>query len=769
MKTYFNVEYIQQIAVATLDAPGTGVNLVNQPMLEELDELLDDLDRRCVSADPRIRPRGLVIVSGKEDGFLAGADLQMLREFQNEGGVAAYKAAQEGKRVFSKLRKLPIPTVAAIHGSCLGGGAELALACKYRVGAFNPEPATIPPAKIGFPEINLQLIPGLGGTVRLPGLVGLTAALDLVLTGRTLETSKAWEIGLIDELAPGEEIIEAALRICLEENPRRFYRKNSGFSLSLKATHLANSTKAGRKLILSQARKRVRKETGGKYPAPIAALDVMERLETMSEEQALEYESYRFGQLVNSNSSRYFLDFFSGQRRAKSLTQRPSNDAEESTSQSQMRAPGTWCPPTEIRTVGIVGSGFMGTGIAQLAAYSGLKVIIKGRRESQLAEALAGIEKLFQSLVAKRKISEKQARAYLSDISLTTDYDALKECDLIIEAIAESMEAKQKLIADLDRAMGGKPYIFASNTSALSIGEMASVAINPESVVGLHFFSPVYKMKLVEVIGCTGTSLDALRLAVDFVEGIKRVPVLVKDSPGFLVNRILAPYMLEAMRLVQEGISPLLIDRAMTELGMPVGPLTLIDEVGIDIAAHVVETLRNAFGDRMQPPSFLPLLVEGGIIGRKAGLGIYLYDGKNGRRLRDKKTKQYQVNPTVLVLSGCLELKMSKGQIQDRLLGVMINESARCMREGIVSSPAELDLAMVFGTGFPAYTGGPLRYADSIGASTLCQTLRRMELSAGANYKPCDLLESMCQQNWRRFLPDSISHNFRADRFYVSQ
>ncbi len=683
------------LATVTIDVPDSKVNVLSEPVMIQLQTILDSL-----IADKNVK--GLVFASGKPDSFIAGADVQAIKQLQKEPSIKAYEASRLGKMIYEKIEKLPYATVAAINGICLGGGTELTLACKYRVAS------TASAFKIGLPEVQLGVIPGWGGTVRLPKLIGMRLALDLILSGRTVSAKKAWQMRVVDECAEPDKLMQCAEEIALGRAPRRF-------SKSIKdviGDFLLESNPIGRWILHDIAYKGMMRETKGKYPAPAEALKLLFKNKTRGEGESYEAESQVFARMTVTEVSRNLVGIFFAQTESKKMPMKLNGQQ-------------------KIKTVGVLGAGVMGAGIAQAAAYSGYQVVLKDVEQKFIDNGMNNIKKLFDGLETKHKISSADRDKMEASIKPTVDYEQLKDCDLVIEAVLEDMKVKQDALAAVER-VNNKPFIFATNTSSLSVNTLAKAAKKADRVVGLHFFNPVHKMPLVEIIKGNATTDEAVALTKDFALKLGKTTVTSADAPGFIVNRILIPYLREAVLLLQEGVPAESIDKAMKSFGMPMGPITLMDEVGLDVGAKVIHVLHQALGERMAPPALMAGLDALKILGKKGGKGFYLYD---------ENKKQAGFNPDVQALVKAEPNVKMPNVIQDRLVLIMVNEAARCLEEGVTAEPSQLDLAMIFGTGFPPYRGGIIRYADSIGTELVCEKLVFLSQVAGENYVPCKLLK----------------------------
>jgi 3-hydroxyacyl-CoA dehydrogenase / enoyl-CoA hydratase / 3-hydroxybutyryl-CoA epimerase len=698
------------VALVTLDLPDSKMNLLGESVMRELNDVLDQ-----VAGDSSVK--GLVFISGKDDNFVAGADVKEIKALQNQPSIKAYEAAKMGKMILAKIEALPINTVAAINGICLGGGTELSLACKFRIATNSSK------TKIGLPEIQLGFLPGWGGCIRLPRLIGIQEALKIITTGGQVDANKAWTLGLVDEIVAPAELAARAEQVALSGQVKRGKRAKSFKDSALEDTGL------GRKLLASQALPLVKSKSKG-FLAPFEAAKVIINSYNQTLEEAYEAESQAFGRLAVTTVSKNLVGIWAASTDSK-------------------RMPEGFAPSIKVKKVGVLGAGVMGAGIAQAAAHAGYDVVLKDIKPEFVEKGMATIKGLFDGLVEKGKYTRAEADAKMAAIKGTTDFADLSDCDLVVEAVVEIMKVKQEVLAELERVIS-KPFIFATNTSSLSVTTMGINARHPESVLGLHFFNPVHKMPLVEVVKTDKTSEEAAALARGFAMKLGKTVVTTSDAPGFVVNRILAPYLREAILLMQEGVPLEDIEKAMKDFGMPMGPLELLDEVGLDISEKVIHVLHEALGDRMSPPAIMEAINALKIVGRKGGKGIYVYDAAGGRRKsyiekvgkgwRKKKIKKYVFNPDVVAAIKAPRNPKTAGEIRDRLVLAMVNEAARVMEEHIVSDPSQLDLAMIYGTGFPPFTGGLLRYADQTGLKNAAQKLTFLSQVSGANYAPANLL-----------------------------
>ncbi|MFP4624886.1 MAG: 3-hydroxyacyl-CoA dehydrogenase NAD-binding domain-containing protein, partial [Gemmatimonadota bacterium] len=657
------------VASLVFDDPEKKVNILTTAVMERLDALLAELEGSAAEG----RVRALVVRSGKDGSFIAGADVTEIAGI-TDPEEGRRKTAQ-GQAVFERLHRLPVPTVAAVDGTCLGGGTELILACDVRIGSDRPE------TRIGLPEVKLGILPGFGGTTRLPRLIGLIAASDIILAGKAVDGRKAHRIGLIHErMHPG----------VLEERARQIARELAdGEAPPARARpgllpRLMEATPPGRSVILKQARKQVMKQTKGHYPAPLKAIDVMKRSAGKPLETALSIEAAALGELIVTPESKSLIHVYHLMEAAKKA--------------------GPDTPGRPVRRVAVLGAGIMGGGIAQLLAYKGIAVRLKDIAPDALSTGLRHARSMFDKLVRRRKLKPREAADAMTAIAPSLDYAGFGTVDLVIEAVVERMEVKKSVLRETEAA-ARDDAVLTTNTSSLSISEMAAALDRPENFAGMHFFNPVHRMPLVEIIRGRASSDEAIATVVGLVRTLGKTPVIVNDGPGFLVNRVLTPYLNEAGFLLADGATIAEVDGALLDFGMPMGPLRLLDEVGLDIARHAGATMHDAFGERMAPCPALVALEDTDRLGRKNGRGFYVYeDGK-------QKHPDPSVYDDLAAVLGSERHALPPREIVDRCVLPMINEAARTLEEGIARSPGDVDLAMVTGTGFPPFRGGLLRHA----------------------------------------------------------
>ena len=705
--TAFTVSVADGVARLVLDLPGEPVNKITRAVRDELDGVLTTLGQD-------VAVRAVVLLSGKSDTFIAGADIDEFVALRSR--EEAYAFVRAGQALIDRIPVLGKPVVAAIHGTCLGGGLEAALACTYRV-ATEHEKTTL-----GLPEVQLGIIPAAGGCQRLPRLVGLQTALDIILAGKVLPARHAFRRGIVDELvhpAILERVaVDAALRLAGGWRPTRPTGGLKGL--------LLDGNPAGRALVLSLARKQVLRRTGGHYPAPFDALDAIEHGLRHGTDAGLEREARLFADLAVGEVSRTLVGIFF----ATTALKKDFGGAEG-------------VAPRAIGRLGILGAGFMGSGIGGTAvAQAGVDVRFRDTGLVAVAKGLRGARRIVDDRLKRQRITKYEHRRVTGLLSGGTEWSGFRRADLVIEAVFEDLAVKHGVFRDLEAQVGDE-CILASNTSTIPIARIATVLRRPERMLGMHFFSPVEKMPLLEVIVTTQTAPWVTATAVHFGRRLGKTVVVVRDEPGFWVNRILAPYLNEAGRLVTEGVAIEEIDECMKRYGFPVGPITLLDEVGLDVGLKSSHVLHEAFGERMAPVGGLETLVRMGRLGRKSGRGFYRYDG--GRRRG--------VDPSARELLGVTGPSPA-AEIEDRLVYAMLNEAVLALEAGVVRSPRDGDVAAIFGIGFPPFRGGPLRTIDRLGATRVVERLRRLASHYGPRYTPAPLLVRQAEQG-SRFYPNS--------------
>lgn len=690
-QTAFNLSIDEQnIAWLAIDVPGEKMNTLQAAFAQEMEAIFAQL------AEKKASLKGLIVHSLKPDNFIAGADVRMLDACTSASEAQAL--AEKGQQMFQQLADLPYPVVAAIHGPCLGGGLELALACDYRVCTDSDK------TRLGLPEVQLGLLPGSGGTQRLPRLIGLLPSLDLILTGKQLRAKKAKKLGVADAVVPQTILLDVA---------KSFVEKNAGKSktkrkASTKEKLMAN-TGLGRKVIFEQAAKKTREKTRGNYPAADAILEVIRFGLENGFEKGQKKEAERFGELVMTSESKALRSIFFATTEMK-------------------KDHGSDAKPRKLGRAAVLGGGLMGAGISHVSvAKAKVPVRIKDVSNDGVLNALKYNYNLFEKQRKRRILSKAQLQDKMLQLSGGTDFTTFNHTDIVIEAVFEDLQLKQQMVEDVENN-AKDDTIFATNTSSLPIHQIAEKALRPENVVGLHYFSPVEKMPLVEVIPHQGTSDETISSVVEFARKQDKTPIVVKDCAGFYVNRILAPYMNEAAQVLMAGEPIEQLDTALLNYGFPVGPITLLDEVGVDIGAKIMPILVKELGERFQGPDVFDKLLNDGRKGRKSGKGFYTYKGK-------KK----EVDKSVYKLLGLKpESKLSEKEIALRCVLPMLNEAVRCLDEGIIRSPRDGDIGAIFGIGFPPFLGGPFRYMDQIGIKKLVEIMNDHAQKYGDRFAPCD-------------------------------
>lgn len=689
------------VGVLTFNLDGEKVNKLTTPVMAEFIETVE-------SAAQTSGLSALVIRSGKPDIFIAGADIQEIAGINTTEEALAKAVA--GQDILNRLSKVPVPTIAAIHGACLGGGLELALACDYRVVSDHPK--TI----LGLPEVNLGIIPGFGGTQRLPRLIGMSAALPLIVSGKSVDGRKAEKLGLADRVVSSAFFDEEMMQFVTDVLSRgksmvAARRKHTAM------TRFLDGTPIGVWLVAMMAKRQVMAATKGHYPAPLKAIKAVRYGTLRTLRSGLKREAKLFSELAATPVCKNLIALFFIQEALK-------KDA-----QSDFGTNGI--PKVTVDRVGVLGAGLMGGGIAWLASAQGLSVRMKDIQWSAISKGYAAALKVYQRLSKIKKIKPHEVTMGMQRISGSLDYSGFQRADVVIEAVVEDMSLKKKVFAELETAVRSD-CIVASNTSALSITEMASDLRHPERFIGMHFFSPVNKMPLIEVIPGEKTSPETVAAIVSLSKTLKKTPIVVQNCPGFLVNRILIPYVNEAIHLLEDGADVEQIDALIEAFGMPLGPLALADEVGLDVGYKVAKHLEAGYPDRMKvASSFETIHKAKELSGKKSGRGFYIHGEKKS------------VNKAIYSLINRRQKRMSSAEIVDRLILIMVNEAARCYEEKVVASASYLDMAMVLGTGFPPFRLGPLRYCDERGIGNVTTRLQGLAKTVGTRFTPAPCLEAM--------------------------
>lgn len=691
----FELDINNEIATVWMDQPGSEVNTLSVDMLDDFRGLLDTIEQ-----DEAIK--AAVLISKKPHCFIAGADI---KDFQRmESSEEAEKLSREGNQILTRLSQLKKPVIAAINGACLGGGLEVAMACHYRIATTDEKTV------FGLPEMKLGLLPGGGGTQRIIKLTSLRYGLDALLTGKNIYPYSARKNGLVDELIHKEGLYQAALKQA--QSPRK--RKPKKQSLVDKAL----STSMGRNYVLKKARETVMKKTRGNYPAPLKILDCVEIGLEDGMQAGLEAEAMAFGELHGSPECQNLIRLFLAIQDNKKLK---NNNKTENTD-----------------AITMIGAGFMGAGITEVSIKNDYHVILKDINPEGIASALKTIWDNFTKLVNKKAMTAVERDQLMASIETTLDEDHVCEADLVIEAVFEELSLKQKILGDVQKRCK-KSTVFATNTSSLPLADITQKSDNPNNVVGMHYFSPVPKMPLLEVIVTEKTSKKARQMAINV--GVKqgKTVVVVKDGPGFYTTRVLSAMTHEAIKVLHDGAKIEDVDNAMKDWGFPVGPLALMDEVGIDVGAHIARgALGEMFIERgIEQDDTVQKLADDKLYGRKSGKGFYRYPKKG------KKT----VNTDIYSYFGGEDRQtMDKTTIQNRIGLIFVNECVHCLQEGILERPADGDLAAILGLGFPPFTGGPFRYIDARGASEIHETLNRLAKQHGNRFEPAQLLADKAEQ-----------------------
>lgn len=709
MMSSLKLEHVDGIAVVTIDLVNEPVNKVTAGLRAEFAEMFGLLE-----GDTSIR--GVVLASAKPDTWIAGADIDEFLTLHT--AAEAETLSRGGQELLSRLEGMKIPVVAAIHGACLGGGLETALACRYRIVTDHPK--TI----LALPETQLGIIPGAGGTQRLPRLIGLQRALDMILTGRNVRAKKAYQMGLADEIVHPAILLEIAI-----DRARKLADKTLGARRTPKdrgtAGTLLENNPLGRAVVFRKAREGVREKTHGHYPAPLAALDAVRTGYEKGRDAGFREEARLFGEMAMTAEARELIFLFFATTALK-------------------RDPGVDEPapdPLPVETLGVLGAGFMGAGIASVAVQQGTPVRLKDTDTTRIAKGIAAVSAVLREQLKKKRITKLQYEDQLLLAGGTTVYSGFQTATLVIEAVFEDLPLKQRVLREVEPLLASNA-IYASNTSTIPIARIAEVAARPERVLGMHFFSPVHKMPLLEVIAAPATDKESIVTAVAYGKELGKTVIVVNDSPGFYTTRTLAVYLNEAGKLLDEGAPIEALDKALVDFGFPVGPITLIDEVGLDVGGKVGQVMFDAFGARVTPAESLRRVVESGRTGRKGKSGFYKYD-VNGAK-GDVDSSVYELVP-----HGPTRREVEASEIQQRCVLAMVNEAARCLEEGVLRSPRDGDVGAVFGIGFPPFRGGPFRYVDSVGVGTIVDQLEALDVRFPGRFAPSGVLVEKARSHGR--------------------
>ncbi|WP_412971254.1 fatty acid oxidation complex subunit alpha FadJ [Glaciecola sp. MF2-115] len=682
------------IAILTMDVPGDSMNTLKADFGEEVTAILDEIEN-----DDAIR--GVVVASGKKDSFVAGADVSMLAACNDADEAEALSTS--GQKLFDRMEGMRKTFVAAIHGPALGGGLELALACHYRVCSDSPK------TQLGLPEVQLGLLPGSGGTQRLPALIGIQTAMKMMLTGSPMRAKQAKKAGIVDDMVPQSILLDVAIEMANKAISKREVKKD------VMAKVLEN-TAFGRNILFKKAREQTLSKTMGNYPAPMYIIDCIEAGITNTR-KGYETEARLFGQLVMTSESKQLRQIFFA------------------TTDMKKEAGIEGVSAAKVNKVGVLGGGLMGGGIAFVTATKAkVPARIKDINTDGIAGAIRYSYDILNKKVKKRFMLKSVMQKELSLLTGCLDYSGYKHNDMVIEAVFEDVNLKQKMVADIEEHCN-ENTVFASNTSSIPIAQIAAQAKRPENVVGLHYFSPVDKMPLAEVIPHEKTSDQTISTTVEFAKRQGKTPIVVKDGAGFYVNRILAPYVSEAGFMAIEGQPLDAIDKALTKFGFPVGPFKLLDEVGIDVGTKIIPILKGQFGERFNAPEAFDKLLENNRKGKKNKSGFYDYnDTKPGKNVDDSVYKLLGITP---------EKKCSDDSVIERCVLMMLNEAALCLQEDVIRNPRDGDIGAIFGIGFPPFRGGPFRYMDSLGIDHVVSRLENYAETYSDKYKPADILLTM--------------------------
>jgi len=713
------------VAVLTIDDPAETHNTITPAFGGELTAALDAAD-----ADPKVR--AIVVRSGKKDTFVVGANIDFVRAVRF--AQDAEEASREAAKRFGRLGKGPKPVVAYVHGAALGGGFELSLACNASV--VSDDAKTV----LGLPEVKLGLVPAANGLFRIAERAGLRVALDLGMTGRNLRPKKALKLGLVDDVVPAAVGLETACALALKlagdskVESRKLRRKRTrGVGAAKRIERaLLEKNPIGRAALLSKARKEMLKKTRGHYPAAERIIDLVARFGSKGFRGGADLEPRVFGDLVVSETAHRLIDVFFAQTSLKKDT--GLDPSEKAVAAS-------------VEHVGILGAGLMGAGIAAVSIQAGINARLKDTDDIAVGRGLKYVKDIVDARAKRGSITNLERDAIFSRLSGTTDYSGFRSSNIIVEAVFENLDLKHKVIAEIEKVVG-EDTVIASNTSSIPIAKLAEAAKRPERIVGMHYFSPVHKMPLLEVIRTKFSDPRAIATAVALGKKQGKTVIVVRDGAAFYTTRILVPYLNEAAYALVEGPSAVeAIDRALVDWGFPVGPFQLMDEVGIDVGAHVGEVTRAAFGDRMQPPAAFEKLLKDDRKGKKNGRGFYLYGAKVKVTAKGK-----QVDRSIYEVLG-VRRPDAKGFSADdlalRCSLAMVNEAVRAYGEGIVRSPRDGDIGAIFGVGFPPFRGGPFRYIDALGASETLRRLRSLEQRFGKRFEPAPLLVEMARTGKR--------------------
>lgn len=707
MSQFFKTSKEDRICIVTFERQDKEANTLGETVLRELNGVLSQ-----IAEDSSVG--GVVFVSGKKDQFIAGADIEDIAKFKSaKDAEQGSLAMQEILNRFSTLGK---PTVAAINGACLGGGLELALACSWRIATSDHR------TKLGLPEIQLGFIPGAGGTQRLPRLIGIASALDMILTGKRVDGAKALKMGLVDACVHSNILLQEAKKLAGTSRPVGQVAKKDLAQLALEGTLV------GRKIMAIKAKETVTEKTKGFYPASYKALDAVFSGYETTLEKGLKLEAKYFGELTQTNESKSLVHLFHA---TNAIKKHPYKDAGKERFSDGLK----------VSSVGVIGGGFMGAGITTVLADRDVRVSVSDPNKDALGRLMKSARDFIYKKVKRRKLKSFQADSKLAQIAPQLSPTGFNQLDVVIESVFEDLSLKQKILAGLEKGCQ-KDWIFASNTSALPLKSIAEKSSCPERVVGMHFFSPVEKMPLLEVVVAEKTAPWAVARIVELGNQMGKTIIVVKDSPGFYVNRALSFYLAEASMMLGEGVAIDYLDETLTGFGWPVGPITLIDEVGLDVGMHVLKTMEAAWPKRFKTPEQFKPIAESGRLGRKNGKGFYRYSEGKRTGVDEDIYSLIRVTPS---------RSLAKDEIIDRCVLGYINESILCLEDKVIPSPFEGDIGSVFGVGFPPFLGGPFKYMDAQGLRSIVDRMRRLEDKYGSRFTPAKSLIDMAERGEKYF------------------
>lgn len=683
---YFEITHAEGIATIWLNNQIDGINIVSPSLIDLMESVFDE-----ILNDSNVQA---VVLASKKKDFIAGADIKAF-EIEKEGEFRPFQA--RGHQILDRLEANPKPVVAAIHGSCYGLGAEIALACHARIASNSPS------TKIALPEVKLGILPGGGGTQRLPRLVGIQKALDMMLTGKNIFAYQARKMGLVDEVTDANKLHHAATVVA--QNLLKGKKPGRKRKVPM-AEKLLEGNPVGRNILFKQARKMANKQARDNYPAIPAIIDCVETGMNKGLKAGLEKELELFEKLLLSPESGGLRNLFYIMTDNKKREQ----------------------PEKPLQTLGMIGAGFMGSGITEVSIKNNIDVYLKDLNMDSISATQKAIHKGLRKKIKYKTMRKVEVEQMLSRIYPRTSYDDFNHADIVIEAVVEKMEVKKKIIEEI-QANCREDVVIATNTSALSVTEMAEHASRPEQVIGMHYFSPVPKMPLLEIVKTPHTSTEVIKACYDFGVRQGKTVIVVNDCPGFYVNRILSPYLNECMLMVDEGASIESVNRAMENLGFPVGPFKLLDEVGLDVAAHVAETAKAATADRAGYPvcDAVTQMHAQGLLGKKGKQGFFSYNEKGKRTGVNKAAYQF--------FKGNGSMTMDAKEMQDRALFVMLNEARMCLDEGIIPDEVTGNTGAVFGIGFLPFTGGPFRYMENYGEEALRSRFAELASKFGARFE----------------------------------